>query len=849
MTTHPLGGVAVTNAELDERARNAVKAFRKLQPTLTAYARVLTRDSRVTVEMTSNENAATSGRKIFIRPPLALGDPTEHNRSLCDRRDENKQQRCEACRTREHVLVLVYHEIAHIAYGSFEKPRDADIAQAVETAIKRSSSLKARSLEVEVNRAVSEGRLSYMHLANFISEFLPLVHNALEDARINAAQFKARKGTKAMFDADVWRVFTEGVEQTDPLTGKTIVKSWREYSQNMQVIVGLMCKVSGYDYTDWFIPPVIEALEDKELNDLVIQFDTVRTAAQVYEIAVPVLLRLKELGFCLKDSDKLPEEDPESGSSDDADDTDDGEEKEAVDEGTGSSGSDSKESESDANGDASGGEESDGSSGVQSDSDDTDAGTETDEDESPADGSDESSTDEPDTQGASEPEQFDESSDDETDGEVDEDSGDDDSGVPDESSSGSPDSSSSGSPGAGSEVQPVDRDSTLPEEEQEGGRDSDSDSTTEEESDDDLVDTGADEGKGGSRVVEHESWDDVPMGGIEEIKKGLKEWTLHGDPPPEVYEQERRAAQAIERAIIQGLYFETPSRFIAGVREHRYDAHVYQDGYDTSEAWDGRGDSVRREDIETPEAMLGRTLLKMRVAFSDNQRAAKQHHLKSGRINMRTLAKRAPFNDERLFSRKIIPGKRDYFVLVGLDISGSTAGVNLRLIKKAAFAQAALLNRLGVTFAIYAHTGNYHSFAGGRTQGLDLDIYIVKEANEPWSTEVKNRLIALRESAANLDGHTLEYYRKVCDRRPETDKVILYFSDGKMPAENYDEELEILQREIKICRAKKYTLLGVGIRTDSPARHGLDTVEINSVGDLHLVVDQLGKHLAKLQVQ
>lgn len=90
---------------------------------------------------------------------------------------------------------------------------------------------------------------------------------------------------------------------------------------------------------------------------------------------------------------------------------------------------------------------------------------------------------------------------------------------------------------------------------------------------------------------------------------------------------------------------------------------------------------------------------------------------------------------------------------------------------------------------------------------------------------------------------TVEYYRKILDHRPETDKVILYYTDGKMPAENHDEELDILQREIRICRQKGYTLLGVGIRTDSPVRHGLDTVQVDGDEDIVKVVRHLEKRL------
>jgi cobalamin biosynthesis protein CobT len=192
-----------------------------------------------------------------------------------------------------------------------------------------------------------------------------------------------------------------------------------------------------------------------------------------------------------------------------------------------------------------------------------------------------------------------------------------------------------------------------------------------------------------------------------------------------------------------------------------------------------------------------------------------------------------------------MPGKKDYFVLIGIDISGSTVGANIRIAKSAALAQATLCARMGIKFAVYAHSGNYHSggHLGTRATGMDLDIYIIKQADEPWDAKIQERLTKIGPDSANLDGHSIEYYRKRCDERPETHKIILYYSDGKMPAENYEEELEILQREIKICKQKRYTLLGVGIRTDSPARHGLDTVQVDSVEEISKVVKHLERRL------
>jgi hypothetical protein len=98
---------------------------------------------------------------------------------------------------------------------------------------------------------------------------------------------------------------------------------------------------------------------------------------------------------------------------------------------------------------------------------------------------------------------------------------------------------------------------------------------------------------------------------------------------------------------------------------------------------------------------------------------------------------------------------------------------------------------------------------------------------------------------ANLDGHTLEFYRKVAERERATDKIILYYTDGAMPCENFDDELEVLQREIREAPRRNITVVGIGVRTDAPVEHGLDTIRIDSLEEVPRVVKDLESRLAK----
>jgi cobalamin biosynthesis protein CobT len=245
-----------------------------------------------------------------------------------------------------------------------------------------------------------------------------------------------------------------------------------------------------------------------------------------------------------------------------------------------------------------------------------------------------------------------------------------------------------------------------------------------------------------------------------------------------------------------------------------------------------------------PENILGKPLTHARIVFSDNQRSKHVRHQKSGKISGGKLY-RAAVDDPRLFQKKIMPGKKDYFFVIMGDISGSNMSGTIEDLKRMLLVQGELLSRLGVKFEMYAHTAmakNLHSRAWDPDE-MYLDIYTIKDGNEAWTEESRLRVAALSPAQANLDGHALEFARKRCDAAQATRKIILYSSDGAMPAENFREELDILQNEIALCKKKKYILAGVGLRTDSPSRHGLETVQVNSAADIGLVVRQLEKYL------
>lgn len=282
--------------------------------------------------------------------------------------------------------------------------------------------------------------------------------------------------------------------------------------------------------------------------------------------------------------------------------------------------------------------------------------------------------------------------------------------------------------------------------------------------------------------------------------------------------------------IAQGAHFDTSSVNIMGVEEHKDGDRFFEE--------DPNQDVI-------PEEFIAPALLHTRRAFSDNKKAAVERNLKTGRVNVTALGRRAWNNDPRLFDKRKVPGKKDYSVLIGIDLSSSTIGHRATRIRKAALAQAELCHRAGIRFAVYGHSGGAVSLGDEDSWAMMMDIVIVKEFDQPWDEAARNRMKCVRPSGGNVDGHTFEYYRKRLDEEMTTDRILMYYTDGAMPAANKEEETEILLRELKIFKQRGYVAMGVGIGTDSPTQYGLETFHLDSYEDIKGVVMFLKKMIGQ----
>lgn len=282
---------------------------------------------------------------------------------------------------------------------------------------------------------------------------------------------------------------------------------------------------------------------------------------------------------------------------------------------------------------------------------------------------------------------------------------------------------------------------------------------------------------------------------------------------------EEQFREAYDTVIEGAVGLDGPALGIAGVKLF---------GPGKGEAW-GSPSNI----MDADPSARNRAVSKARLIFEENSRVEYHRNQRRGKINGRALGKRAWSGDDRLFSKRTVPDTRTYEVLIGLDISGSTLRGPLDVIRSTANAMADVCHRAGINFEIMAHTG----------ERLDREIfatvYQIKDLKQRWDTETRSNLAKINGGGGNLDGHTMQFYRKRLDASSCTDKIMFYFTDGAMPAGNGVNERPILVRELELMKRRGYHVVGVGIGTDSPKEFGMDTVIVNGPNDIGAVLDRL----------
>lgn len=270
-------------------------------------------------------------------------------------------------------------------------------------------------------------------------------------------------------------------------------------------------------------------------------------------------------------------------------------------------------------------------------------------------------------------------------------------------------------------------------------------------------------------------------------------------------------------------------------------------------------------DVQRPVQQAQR---KLADALGMNRRSASVPNLVRGRLHGSKLA-RVPTGNRRAFRRIEKPRKRSYAVLIGVDQSGSTGDEAIGQLRQLAYAQATLLDRMGVPFAVAGHTGSSYHFDGsdvedsfqeqvsadfGGKYGHLMTVQLVKNFAEPWDQAAQSALAALQASHQNLDGLTMRTYINMLCTQRATDRILLYYTDGQMPAEDYENQVSMLQAQCRRAKAmaqlpdRRLHVVGIGLGCDDPKQYGLDTIEVDPDDmeeGVHKVVDGLAERIAR----
>ena len=795
----------------DERVSHAKRALAQFKTMIDTIYRPLlqavTKNRKLKVEPTATVTA-TDGKTVFLMVPWVLGETREHDHLVCNKRDEHTlHMLCPACDTKDQIASSVFHESAHITSESFVAVDMEKVRPLVRDILSPYLDVDPDALPAH-HKGIAVQAMQVMGLIEKV--YLPQIFNIVEDTYVNRRLYEHRAGVEKSMQRLTLDVFTGGFTQ-----GHGNEVKWAERPASAQAaMVAYLMGARLPHLVDHLIEEVHVVRDDKIITDLMESIPGDCPVEARIETAFRVFARFRELGFCVPPSQREPEPEPEPKEPQGEPDPDmpqdppqpqgDGESEEEGPEGQpGDSSKPEGDGESDDEDDA----QSEGSGGDPQESDDESEEEGGDTGEGTGRGDDKD--DEADENG--EVGLGTEGDDAETrDGDFDEE-GDDNLNKGDEAKDGeeTEEGGDQDLPGGSGEAANEDGD---PMEEQDGSA---GQGPTPEELDQQEAKEMA-ESLG--ELMGHE----LPEDPVTEPEDGFKPHPEANDPT---------ATSDLDKAI-RWQKFDSPPEGIKDFYEEVGDPTPYTSRY--------------HEEINFDPGTVSGETARLRTVFAHNRKTRMTGSLKSGpRLDVPNLH-RIGQDDFRIFGKKDRPGKRDWFVLVGLDDSGSTHGTAEHFIREMGLAVGEMLQGCGVKFAMYGHGGTGRLYSDPQSGEWSVRHLVVKGPDEPWSPEVKSRLKALcRDNTCNYDGHTMEQYRKVIEKRRETDKMILYVTDGKMPMMNFDEESRVLERELRILRQRRVELFGVGYRTDSPKMHGIDTIVVQDGRDLPSLVNGLRERLEK----
>ena len=726
---------------------------------------------------------ATDGKTVYLQTPWALGETLEHNTALCALRDEGHLSLCPACRISDEVRADMWHESAHITERSFEEMS----RHTLWLIIKERFQHELDTLDQHKMTALRDKFLnapSSLAALKCVDKWLLMTWNVIEDIYVNRRLYAARPGVEPGMQATTVTAFTKGL--VDPNTGKPADRGRDLDAMMVPYLIGH--GLDGYPgVKDYFGPEHVGLFDDADLKAIVDDIPSECSIGDRFDLSLRLLVKLRELGFLPRPQDSLLPPQPPAPTPPPSEkqepQPDQGEEQERCGE------TQSSESEADEN-------------------DEGEDESESDEEGEAGDGESDESDEEESEPGEGSSSEADESEADDEEGEA----GD---GESDESEADEADDEE-GEAGDG-ESDESEADDESEEEGEGGGGDTDDEQDSEDESEEGE---GEDEGDGEAGDGESEAESEPEAGPTDDeidamIEKAIEAMTDlmgHGQEDQATPEQEAAMTKADAQVdfddpsyILNGLQIVEPYRFSGGAKPI----------------------------VKPNEAIMARPLSHLRVVFAENKRTGMRRDLRRGPTLDKRHLHRAGADDYRIFGKRDIPKTRDWSVVVGVDFSSSNnSNGALRPVKEVSATIAELLHRLGIPFQFEGHTGTNRY----------LTHTIVKDFDTPWNKDSLARLNEISGMGGNMDGHSMERYRKLAEARRTTDKLILYFTDGEM--HGYGEEREILEKNIDLCRKLGIHLLAVSYQNDSPTQLGLETIRFDSGQDIASIVSGLDAYLS-----
>ncbi len=295
----------------------------------------------------------------------------------------------------------------------------------------------------------------------------------------------------------------------------------------------------------------------------------------------------------------------------------------------------------------------------------------------------------------------------------------------------------------------------------------------------------------------------------------------------------------LDVAISQYAAFDSP------VKEVSYQSILDRSEFESLRGSNFTGRSKKSTVPRTAKVMGSK--IRARKIFSESKLDKIETDLKSGRLNTRALGTRAWADDERLFRKRHLPDGVEWDICIGMDLSRSTEMLgsgSYEKIREITYLTCMLLDSVNVSFSVYGHSTDSGYGLGVLDNSYIHTLWRFKSKKERFSAEVKKAILKSPVLAGSLDGINLEFYRKQVQSSPANRKMVIYFTDGKIPDTSREIQTPIVQREIKNYQKAGIPLIVIAVDTDTKLKAvGVDTILVTDSTDIKTVLNEIEKRI------